>query len=293
MNMTDTDRVNRRAFLKGAGAAAVGVAGLAGGGYWLGSVRRVSHGLGKKVLVIGVDGMDPPTLRRDDAGRLAPQFPAAARGRRFQLSGDQRSAAEPGRLGQLHQRGGPRLAWDLRLHPSPSPRAIAPFYSAAETLPGEGSWEIGDHRLQLTFWPINHKAPVTVLRRQGVPFWDYLDAAKIPSTFYDLPANYPPSPSHHGHHRCLCGMGTPDMLGTHGTYQYFAEDSPAGGLEEGAAVAPGWSSTATRPGPPWSAPKTASERLCDGRRLCRPSRQRSNAALSEVQGRKILLQAGQ
>ena len=103
----------------------------------------------------------------------------------------------------------------------------APFYSAAETVPGEGGWEVGDHRLQLDFWPFNHKPPATVLRRQGVPFWDYLDAAGVPSTFYDLPSNYPPSPSHHGHHRCICGMGTPDMLGTYGTYQYFAEDGPA------------------------------------------------------------------
>ena len=76
-----------------------------------------------------------------------------------------------------------------------------------------GCWEVGDHRLQLDFWPFNHKPPATVLRRQGVPFWDYLDAAGIPSTFYDLPSNYPASPSQHGHHRCICGMGTPDMLG--------------------------------------------------------------------------------
>ena len=100
------------------------------------------------------------------------------------------------------------------------------FYSAAETVPGEGAWEVGDHRLPLDFWPFNHKPPATVLRRQGTPFWDYLDAAGIPSTFYDLPSNYPASPSHHGHHRCICGMGTPDMLGTYGTYQYFAEDGP-------------------------------------------------------------------
>src|SRR5262249_51951969 len=45
----------------------------------------------------------------------------------------------------------------------------APFYSAAETVPGEGFWEVGDHKLQLDFWPFNHKLPVTLLRRQGVP----------------------------------------------------------------------------------------------------------------------------
>src|SRR5262249_43597152 len=109
----------------------------------------------------------------------------------------------------------------------------APFYSAAETVPGSGGWEIGEHKLQLDFWPFNHKPPATLLRRQGVPFWDFLDEAGVPTTFYDLPSNYPPSPSKHGLHRCLCGMGTPDMLGTYGTYQHFAEDGPEEPLDEG------------------------------------------------------------
>ena len=60
--------------------------------------------------------------------------------------------------------------------------------------PGKGAWEVGDHRLQLDFWPFNHKPPATVLKRQGVPFWDYLDAAGVPSTFYDLPAQLPGEP---------------------------------------------------------------------------------------------------
>ncbi len=55
---------------------------------------------------------------------------------------------------------------------------------------------------------------------------NFLDAAGVPTTFYDLPCNYPPSPSKHKHHRCIAGMGVPDMLGTYGTYQQFAEDGP-------------------------------------------------------------------
>ena len=88
---------------------------------------------------------------------------------------------------------------------------LSPFYGGAETVEGVGYWEVGDYRLQLDFWPFNHKPPVTLLGRQGVPFWDYLDKAGIPSTFYDLPSNYPPSPSHYGNHRSISGMGTPDL----------------------------------------------------------------------------------
>jgi hypothetical protein len=92
---------------------------------------------------------------------------------------------------------------------------------------------VGEHSLPLDFWPFNHKLPATVLKRQGIPFWDYLDAAGVPTTFYDLPSNYPPSPSHYGHHRCLCGMGTPDMLGTPGIYQHYSEDCPQEGIDKG------------------------------------------------------------
>src|SRR5262249_15938662 len=105
-------------------------------------------------------------------------------------------------------------------------------YAGAETLPAEGAWEVGEHQIPLDFWPFNHQPSRTVLRRQGTPFWDYLDAGGVPSTFYDIPSNYPASPSHHGHHRCICGMGTPDLLGTYSTYQFFADDGPDEPLNE-------------------------------------------------------------
>ncbi|MHC4271466.1 MAG: alkaline phosphatase family protein, partial [Planctomycetota bacterium] len=102
-----------------------------------------------------------------------------------------------------------------------------------ETVEGQGYIEIGDHKLQLDFWPFNHQPTATLLRRQGTPFWDYLDEAGISSTFYNLPSNYPPSASKYGNHRCLSGMGTPDLIGTYGTYQHFAEDGPLRSKDEG------------------------------------------------------------
>jgi len=118
------------------------------------------------------------------------------------------------------------------IHRDPERQAY-PFFAAAETVAGQGYLELGDHKIQLDFWPFNHKPAKTVLKRQGVPFWDYLDEAGIESVFYDLPSNYPPSPSKYGNHRCLSGMGTPDLLGTYGTYQHFAEDGPAQTKSEG------------------------------------------------------------
>jgi hypothetical protein len=162
-------------------------------------------------------------------------------------------------------------------------------------VPGEGFWEVGGHRPQLDFWPFDHKPARTVLRRRGVPFWDVLDAAGVPSTFYDLPSNYPASPSHYGHHRCLCGMGTPDMLGTYGTYQHFAENGPAQTIDEGGGKRSrlsfeGETARARIIGPDDTQLQTP--RPIPVEFLVHRDRE-ANSALLEVQGRKILLKAGQ
>ncbi len=172
-----------------------------------------------------------------------------------------------------------------------------PFFSAAETLPAQGSWPIGEHQVQLPIWPFNHKPAATVLGRQGVPFWAYLDERGIPSTFYDLPCDYPASPCQHGHHhRCLSGMGTPDMLGTYGTYQYFAEDGPAETSDDKpAASARACRSSRKRPRPAWSdrtTPRSRSRSRPASSLLVHRDRQ-ADAAVIELPDRKVLLRAGQ
>ena len=228
------NRVGRRKFLRrSAAVAGLGAAGIAGASYWLGGVNRVSRSVGKKVIVIGIDGMDPQlTAAMIQQGQL-PNLARMSAAGGFSSLGTSIPPQSPVAWANFINGSGPGShgIFDF-IHRHPHEQC-APFFSAAETMPGDGAIEIGDHALQLSFWPFNHQPPATVLRRQGVPFWDYLDAQGIPSTFYDLPSNYPPSPSEHGHHRCISGMGTPDMLGTYGTYQFFSDDGPAEGLDEG------------------------------------------------------------
>jgi predicted AlkP superfamily phosphohydrolase/phosphomutase len=204
-------KVNRRRFLKGAAiAGTAGVAGVAAGGYWLGSRLRGPRTVGKKVIVIGIDGMDPrlcermmkeidPRTKRPKLANLATLRATGG----FSPLGTSIPPQSPVAWANFINGAGPGShgIFDfIHRHPEDP---TAPFYAAAETVNGQ-----------------------TILRRQGVPFWEHLDAAGIPTTFYDLPSNYPPSPSHHGHHRCISGMGTPDMLGSYGTYQYFVENGP-------------------------------------------------------------------
>jgi predicted AlkP superfamily phosphohydrolase/phosphomutase len=299
--MTDSTppKPNRRVFLKRSALAAAAAAGVGFGSYWLGCKRRVSKANGKKVIVIGIDGMDP---RLAASMMKAGQLPHLARLRAaggFSKLGTSIPPQSPVAWANFINGAGPGShgIFDfIHRHPhEPWEKDRNPFYSAAEIVPGEGSWDVGDHRLRLDFWPFNHQPPAPVLRRQGVPFWDFLDQAGVPSTFYDLPSNYPPSPSHHGHHRCLCGMGTPDMLGTYGTYQHFADNNPPDPVDEGGG----------------KRARLAFERETARARLVGPENsflqssqavtveflvhrdREADAAAIDIQGQRILLKAGQ
>jgi predicted AlkP superfamily phosphohydrolase/phosphomutase len=228
MSGSSPRKVNRRSFLKRSAVGVAAGAAVAGAGaYWIGSRSRVSRSVGKKVIVIGIDGMDPVLCARMMDEGLLPNLSKLRAAGAFSPLGTSIPPQSPVAWANFINGAGPGShgIFDF-IHRHPQEQCT-PFYSASEVIPGEGSWDVGSHRLQLDFWPFNHRPPAAVLRRQGVPFWDFLDEAKIPSTFYDLPSNYPPSPSHYGHHRCICGMGTPDMLGTYGTYQHYADSNVA------------------------------------------------------------------
>ncbi|HJT33957.1 MAG TPA: alkaline phosphatase family protein [Pirellulales bacterium] len=199
---------DRRTFLKRS-ALAGAAAGVGAGGYWLGGRKRASRSLGKKVIVIGIDGMDPRLCESMLSQGLLPNLARLRASGGFSDLGTSIPPQSPVAWANFINGAGPGShgIFDF-VHRHPHEQC-AMFYSAAETVDGKA-----------------------VNRRQGVPFWNFLDAAGIPSTFYDLPSNYPPSPSHHGHHRAIAGMGTPDMLGTYGTYQHFAENNPLESAEE-------------------------------------------------------------
>src|SRR5579884_1927375 len=236
--MTDSTpkQPNRRTFLKRTALAAGGLAAAAGGaGYWLGRRRNPARTLGKKVIILGIDGMDPRLCAKMMSRGQLPNLARMRAQGGFSPLGTSIPPQSPVAWANFINGAGPGShgIFDfIHRHPEDQCR---PFYSAAESYPGEGGWEPPwDRRysIPLDFWPFNHKKGGTLLKRQGEPFWDPLDAAGVPTTFYDLPSNYPPSPSHHGHHRCISGMGTPDMLGEYGVYQYFAEDVPPAGVKD-------------------------------------------------------------
>ncbi len=191
-----------------------------------------------KVVVLGFDGMDPKLCERMmDAGKL-PNLDKLRKTGGFKPLGTTMPPQSPVAWASFITGANPggHGIFDF-IHRNPEEQCM-PFYAAAETVPSDDGWEVGEHRIPLTFWPFQHNPTQTLLRRGGTPFWDYLDQAGIPVWIYDIPANYPPSKSEHGHMHCLAGMGVPDLLGGYGTYQFFSTDTPSLKREPGGVRKP-------------------------------------------------------
>lgn len=183
------------------------------------SGKDVGH---PRVIVIGFDGLDPRLCERMMAAGELPNLQKMRDGGGYSPLGTTIPPQSPVAWATFITGADPGThgIFDF-IHRDPK-HQCEPYYSAARTLESDDGWEVDQWRIPLTFWPFNHNPTQTQLRREGTPFWEYLDAAAIPVWMYDIPANYPPSPSKYGNLKCLAGMGVPDLLGTYGTYQYFA-----------------------------------------------------------------------
>jgi predicted AlkP superfamily phosphohydrolase/phosphomutase len=208
--------MKRRDFIKSGGAIAAAAPFMSFG---------AGRPLGRKLLVVGCDGMDPgivdrlmaagqlPNLKRlGDRGvftmmrsSIPPQSPVAW--------GSFISGADPGRFG----------IFDF-LHRDPA--TYAPMFSQSDTLPSRLTVNLGKYRIPL-------KPGKVVLKREGPAFWDFLEERGIPATIFKVPTNYPPSASKQ---RTLAGMGTPDIQGTYGIYTLYTSDERESQNELAAAV---------------------------------------------------------
>jgi predicted AlkP superfamily phosphohydrolase/phosphomutase len=165
------------------------------------------------VVVIGIDGMDPVMLTRFmDEGRM-PNF---------------RALIDEGSLSPLGTSIPPQspVAWSNFITGTDpgshgifdfihrDPETYTPIFSAAEIVEPEKTLSLGD-------WILPLSKGGAVLLRRGEAFWETLERAGVPCTVIRVPANYPPSPT--GQHT-LAGMGTPDLLGSYGTFALFTDD---------------------------------------------------------------------
>jgi predicted AlkP superfamily phosphohydrolase/phosphomutase len=196
------------------GALLLGLAGLGGCGK---DSDRGKAG-GKKVVIIGADGMDPVRVEKMlSQGRL----PNLARLRSeggFRPLTTSIPPQSPVAWSNFITGAGPGVhgIFDF-IHRDPQKQA-SPYWSGnmIVTVKDKKPWPtIGQYQFP--------RAEVkNELRRRGLPFWRHLDLRGIPVYLYRLPADYPPSESKGGHVKSLSDMGVPDALGNQGTYQHFS-----------------------------------------------------------------------
>jgi predicted AlkP superfamily phosphohydrolase/phosphomutase len=166
-----------------------------------------------KVIVLGIDGLDPQLLHQYMHNGHMPNF--------------QRLEGE-GSFSELRTSIPPQspVAWSnviTGMNPGGhgvfdfierDPKTMLPEFSMARV-------EAPAHTLSLGSWVIPLSSGKADLLRQGRAFWQILDEYGIPATVLHIPANFPPAESRS---QTLAGMGTPDMQGTYGIFSFYTDD---------------------------------------------------------------------
>jgi len=207
--------VSRREFMK-AGIAASAALGLGGAARFTPKIYGRARSA-KKMIVLGLDGMDPVLTKRwIDEGRL-PAF------RKLLLQG--------GDFRPLRTSLPPQtpVAWSnftTGMDPgghgifdffNRDPKTYIPIFSATETSGAAKTIRIGKTVIPLSGGQIRNL-------RKGKAFWQVLEEAGVPATVFKMPSNYPPVESKQ---RTLAGMNTPDLKGSYGFFRYYTNEATA------------------------------------------------------------------
>ena len=196
--------LSRRGFLAG---------GLAAAAAGCGSGKLKGDPVGRKVIVLGLDGMEPKIIKAlMDSGR-APNFKKLSEMGAFRTLGTTIPALSP-------------VAWSSFItgmspggHGIPDfiardPLTYQPFFSIWEARDVERSIQVGDYRFAVSGGEVENL-------RSGKPFWSYLTEQGIPSTVIKIPTNFPVEETAT---RSVSGMGTPDVVDSFGLFTYYTSD---------------------------------------------------------------------
>ena len=194
-------------------AAGLGLLALAGVALIAGACGRDAAG-GRRVIVLGFDGMDHGVTTRLMAEGRMPNFSRLAEAGGFQpleTSVPPQSPVAWSNFITGMDAGGHGI-FDF-VHRDPE--TMLPYLSTsrAESASPEDCWGIGS-------WKFPAGGEIELLRG-GVAFWEVLEDHGVESWIIRMPANFPPSGKATVE---LSGMGTPDALGTPGTFAFYTSE---------------------------------------------------------------------
>jgi len=199
--------INRREFIK-MGLTAGSMLALGGG--LLSARVPGSKDTVHKVIVLGLDGLDPHLV---EVWMNQGKLPAM------------RKLREMGSFSRLGTSNPPQspVAWSNFisgmnpgghgiydfLHREPESYTI--ISSGAAASESSRTLSLGKYELPLSGGKISNT-------RQGRAFWQILEDYDIPATIFKIPSNYPPVDTKQ---RTLSGMNTTDLMGTPGIFNYY------------------------------------------------------------------------
>lgn len=172
---------------------------------------KMDYGL----IVLGIDGMDYELTRRYMREGKLPNLKKLADQGKFQALATTKPPQSPVAWSTFMTGMSPEGhgIYDF-VHRDPHDH-ITPYLSTSKAEQPDCTIEIGD--LQIPYCSAEVKS-----LRKGMVFWEQLEDEGIPATIYKVPANFPPHED--WHNETLSGMGTPDLMGTYGTFQVFTDD---------------------------------------------------------------------
>lgn len=181
----------------------------------------------KKIVIIGLDGMEPTLVEKFMSEGRLPNFSKIKNSGSYSRLQTTTPAISP-------------VAWSSFMtgtHPSKhnifdflsrDPRTYLPDLSSARIAKPKKTLSLGKYNIPLS------KPEIKGLRK-SLPFWQILGKAGIFSTILRVPITFPPE-KFSGH--LLSGMCTPDLKGSQGTFFFYTTNKEKVQKREGGIIIP-------------------------------------------------------
>jgi len=191
--------------------------------------RALTKSLVDRVVVVGLDGLDPERAERYIREGKLPHFKKLMDQGCFHPLATTIPSMSP-------------VAWSsFQTGVDPSKHNIFDFLARdpKSYLSVLSSADIGDsgRSLKIGSWRIPLGKPRIKLLRKAVPFWKLLGDNKIFSSIIRVPITFPPE-KFYGH--CLSAMCVPDLRGTQGTFSCFTTVPIDGDTTQGVKIPVQW-----------------------------------------------------
>jgi len=164
----------------------------------------------KRVLVLGIDGMDPRLSHEFMRQGLLPNFTRLAKKGSMRSVVTSTPPQSPVAWSNFTV-GASTYVHGIYDFIQRDPKTMLPYLSTSRVV-------APDHTLNIGRWKIPMSKGKTENLREGKPFWEYLSEADIPTTIFKMPANFP---CENKNVNMVSGMGTPDLRGGYGSFTLF------------------------------------------------------------------------